>query len=96
MCVQPDSGELLRSPAQVDLGVKTGTMAGEVVLDHITLDIADTIRTAMLTFQQGAHVVEGSEKVMEDGTVQVTVEIDLRPLWDMVLYYQKTLSITVN
>ncbi len=48
----------------------------------------DEIETSMLTYQQGARRVPGSEKVMEDGTVEVTVEIDTEPLWDMVLYYQ--------
>jgi hypothetical protein len=26
----------------------------------------------------------------------VTVEIDLRPLWDSVVYYEKKLSITIK
>ena len=56
----------------------------------------DQIDTSMLTFQQGAHVVENSQKVMEDGTVEATVEIELRPLWDMIMYYEKKLSITVR
>ena len=56
----------------------------------------DEIETSMLTFQQGAHVVEGSQKILPDGTAQVTVEIDLKPLWRMILYYQKKLSITIK
>lgn len=57
------------------------------VRDFVTEN--DQIRTAMLTYQQGASVVEGSEKVMEDGTVEVTVEIDLRPFWDLIVFYRK-------
>jgi len=53
----------------------------------------DDISTGMLSFQQGARVVEGSQKVLEDGTAQATVEIDLRPLWDTIVYYQRKLSI---
>jgi len=56
----------------------------------------DQIDTAMLTFQQGAHVVEGSQKLAEDGTAQVTVELDLKPLWKLILYYQRTLSIKIK
>ena len=56
----------------------------------------DEIRTAMLTFQQGGHVVKGSQKLLEDGTAEATVEIDLKPLWNMVLYYQKKLSIRIR
>lgn len=56
----------------------------------------DDIRTAMLSFQQGAHVVDGSQKLMEDGTAQVVVEIELRPLWDSIMFYQKKLSISIK
>ncbi|MBI5723341.1 MAG: hypothetical protein HZA50_05240 [Planctomycetes bacterium] len=56
----------------------------------------DEIRTAMLTFQQGARVVEGSQKVADDGTAQVTVEIDMAPLWDTIVFYQKKFSIVIK
>jgi len=56
----------------------------------------DEIRTAMLTFQQGGSVVTGSQKLLEDGTAEATVEIDLKPLWNAILYYQKKLSITIR
>jgi hypothetical protein len=56
----------------------------------------DQIRTSMMTFQEGASVVDGSQKVLEDGTVQVTVQIDLTPLWNSILYYQKSLSLTIR
>ena len=64
------------------------------VVNFVALN--DQIETAMMTFQQGAMVVPGSEKMLEDGTAQVTVEIDLRPLWDMVIYYQRNLTIVVR
>lgn len=64
------------------------------VKDFITQN--DEIRTGMLTFQQGAHVVDGSQKVMDDGTVEATVEIELRPLWNMVISYQKKFSLTIK
>ncbi len=56
----------------------------------------DQIDSGMLAFQQGAYVVEKSLKFLDDGTAQVTVEIDLKPLWNMVLYYQRKLSITIR
>ena len=56
----------------------------------------DEIRTAMLTFQQGGSVVKGSQKLLKDGTAEATVEIDLKPLWNVILYYQKKLSITIR
>ncbi len=63
------------------------------VKDFITQ--SDDIRTSMLTFQQGATVVEGSQKIA-DGIATVTVEINPQPLMDMILYWQKTKSITVK
>jgi hypothetical protein len=64
------------------------------VEDFVAMD--DRIRTSMLTFQQGGHVVEGSQRVLDDGTVEVIVEIDLDPLENMVLYYQEKLSLRVK
>jgi hypothetical protein len=64
------------------------------VKDFVALN--DVIQTSMLTFQQSAHRVNGSEKVLGDGTVEVTVEIELEPLTNMVLYYQKKLSLTIK
>jgi len=63
---------------------------------HDFVATSDEIYTAMLTFQQGGGVVEGSQKLMEDGTAQVTVEIEMKPLWNTVLYYQKKLSIKIR
>ncbi|MFP4353528.1 MAG: hypothetical protein ACLFUJ_00285 [Phycisphaerae bacterium] len=57
---------------------------------------SDQIRTMMHTFQQGVGVVEGSQKVLDDGTVEVTVGVDLRPLWNMILHYQKQLNIKLR
>ena len=56
----------------------------------------DEIRTAMMTYQQGVRVIDSSKKIADDGTAQVTVEQDLKPLWTMILYYQKKLSITIR
>ena len=56
----------------------------------------DEIRTSMLAFQQGAYVVDGSKQLAEDGTAQVVVEIELKPLWRMVLHFQKKLSIELK
>ena len=64
------------------------------VKDFVALN--DVIQTSMLTFQQGAHRVNGSEKIAADGTVEVTVEVDLQPLVNMVLYYEKKLSLTIK
>ena len=58
--------------------------------------VNDQIATSMLAFQQGAHVLAGTQKLLDDGTAEVTVEIDLKPLWNMVLYYQRTLSVTIK
>lgn len=64
------------------------------VKDFVAMD--DQIRTSMLTFMQGARRVNGSEKLAEDGTASVTVEIDVQPLWNMVLYYREKLSIKLK
>ena len=56
----------------------------------------DQIRTSMLTFQQGAGVVENSFKIATDGTAEVIVELELLPLWNSVLYYQRTLNLTIR
>ncbi len=63
------------------------------VQDFVTK--SDEITTAMLTFQQGAHVLEDTRR-LADGTAVVTVEIELKPLWNMVLYYQKKLAIQIK
>ncbi|MGC9454609.1 MAG: hypothetical protein ACP5HU_07065 [Phycisphaerae bacterium] len=49
----------------------------------------DRIRTDMLAFQQGVHVVEGSQRITEDGMAETVVELELRPLWNMVVYYHR-------
>ena len=64
------------------------------VKDFVAMD--DRIRTSMMTFQQGCRRVNGSERMLEDGTVHVTVEIDLEPLWNMLLYYQEKMNLKVN
>jgi len=64
------------------------------VRDFVAAD--DRIQTSMLTFQQGARVVDDSERFLEDGIVEVTVEIDLDPLRNMILYYQEQMSVSVR
>lgn len=64
------------------------------VQDFVTQ--SDDIRTQMLAFQQGAHVVDGSQKLNDDGTATVTVEIELRPLWDRVVEWRKSTKIKVG
>lgn len=54
---------------------------------------SDKIKTAMQTYQQGAYVVEGSYKEMEDGTWECEVAIDTAPLWEMVSRYERTTTI---
>jgi hypothetical protein len=63
------------------------------VKDFVAMD--DRIRTSMLTFQQGGRVVDGSQKVNPDGTVECMVEVDLDPLQNMILYYQENLNLTL-
>ena len=50
----------------------------------------DEIETRMMTYQLGASVVESSKKILDDGTAKVTVEIDLKPLWNVIVFYMKT------
>lgn len=64
------------------------------VKDFVAMD--DQIKTSMLTFQQGGHRVAGSQRILPDGTAEVTVEIDLGPLTNMILYYEQTLSLRVK
>lgn len=64
------------------------------VKDFVAMN--DAIETSMLTFQQGARRINGSETVLADGTVEVTVEIDLEPLTNMVLYYQEKMSLKLR
>jgi hypothetical protein len=55
----------------------------------------DQIQTSMMKFQQGAGVVENSFKITDD-TAEVIVELELLPLWNSILYYQRTLKITIK
>ena len=45
----------------------------------------DTIRTRMLAFMQGARVLDETKTVLPDGSVEITVEIDLYPLWQLII-----------
>jgi hypothetical protein len=55
----------------------------------------DEINTSMMAFQAGGYVVEGSQTV--DGDVAtVTVEIDMKPLWNSVIFYKKKLGLTLQ
>ena len=64
------------------------------VADFVAMN--DDIETSMLTYQQGARRVKGSERVLPDGTAEVTVQIDLDELSNMVLYYEQKLSLRVK
>ncbi|MFW6066096.1 MAG: hypothetical protein ACOC9S_04685 [Planctomycetota bacterium] len=50
---------------------------------------SDRIRSDMLAFQQGVHVVDGSQRISDEGMAETVVELELRPLWDMVIYYHR-------
>ena len=56
----------------------------------------DEIRTSMLAFQQGVRVLDHTRKVNPDGTAEATVEIDMKPLWNSILFYQRKLSIKIR
>ncbi len=56
----------------------------------------DEIDTSMMTFQQGARVLDSSRKVSPDGTAEVTVEIDMKPLWQSIMYYRRELKIRLK
>ncbi|MCK4602109.1 MAG: hypothetical protein KAU28_06565 [Phycisphaerae bacterium] len=53
---------------------------------------SEEIRRAVLAFVQGAGVAEGSKKPAEDGMVEVTTEIELRGLWNTILFYKRELA----
>lgn len=55
----------------------------------------DEIRASMMAFLAGSYLVEGSTKV-DEGIVSVTVEIELKPLWNSVLFYKKKLSLPLD
>jgi hypothetical protein len=57
---------------------------------------SDEIQSSMMTFQAGAYVVDGSQKVSDDGVAEVTVEIELKPLWNSVLFYKKKLNLGIE
>ena len=64
------------------------------VVDFVTQN--DEIGSSFMSFQQGGSVVKGSQKVLPDGTAEATVELDLQPLWNMVIHYQRTLKLTIK
>ncbi len=63
------------------------------VRDFVTED--DQIETAMLTYQQGIRVVESSKSI-EDGIATVRVEVDAKPLWNMIIHYRSKLKIKLK
>ncbi|MFA6133589.1 MAG: hypothetical protein WC869_06185 [Phycisphaerae bacterium] len=54
---------------------------------------SDQIETRMLAFQQGGKVVDGSQKLLPDGTAEATVEIELKPLWDMIVSWRGQVTV---
>jgi len=63
------------------------------VRDFVTEN--DQIETAMLTYQQGIRVVESSKSI-EDGIATVRVEVDAKPLWNMIIHYRSKLKIKLK
>ena len=57
---------------------------------------SDEIQTDMMTFQVGAYVVDGSQKVDEDGMAEVTVAIEMRPWWNKIIFYKKKLGLKLD
>jgi hypothetical protein len=57
---------------------------------------SDRIGTALLVFQQGAYPLGDSRTLLDDGTARVEVIIELKPLWNVILHYQKTLKIKIE
>jgi len=53
------------------------------VQDFVTEN--DTIRTRMLAYMQGARVLDDTKEVLSDGSVEITVEIELYPLWRLIV-----------
>ena len=53
------------------------------------------IATSMMTFQAGAYLVEDSTKI-DDGIVNVTVAIELKPLWNSVIFYKKKFALPID
>ena len=56
---------------------------------------SDEIRTSMMTFQAGAYLAKGSTKPV-DGIVSVTVEIEMKPLWNSIIFYKKKLGLSFD
>jgi hypothetical protein len=96
--VNPDKAQaklMARRAAELDARRKLGEkIDGLEVRSHTSVKdfVAkhDSIKTAMMTYQQGAYVVEGSYKELDDGTIEATVAIDTAPLWDTIMKYERT------
>ena len=71
-----------------------GRLLDESVRDFVARH--DDIRSAMAVFRQGVWVIGESRTVADDGTATVTVELALRPLWNMIMFYHRTLSIEIE
>lgn len=56
---------------------------------------SDQIDSTMMDFQQNARVIESSKKVV-DGLAEATVELDLMPVWDTILEYQRIYKLQVK
>ncbi len=53
------------------------------------VDKKDEIEASLLIFLKSGRVVEDLQRNAEDGAGEVTVEVELKPLWNMIIYYQK-------
>ncbi|MFB3893156.1 MAG: hypothetical protein ACE15C_14155 [Phycisphaerae bacterium] len=54
------------------------------------------IEDDLLTVEQGAIRVAGTPRVLDDGTVIVTIEIELKPVWNSIVYYVRKNSVTIE
>ena len=67
--------------------------SGTSVRDFVAKN--EEIPTAMLTVQQSAYVVKGSRKISRSGAAELTMAIELKPLWNVVFYYVRKLALTL-
>jgi hypothetical protein len=73
-----------------DLSITRRTTVGQFAARSERID------NALMVFQQGVRVVESSKTVGEEGRVELAVEVDLKDLWNLILYYQRELDIAID
>ncbi|MCE5279796.1 MAG: hypothetical protein ABFD92_20605 [Planctomycetaceae bacterium] len=69
---------------------------GEQTTMRELMGASEPIRAWVAAYPLDARVVEGSQKIGDDGRITLTIEVELGPMWEGLLRYQDTCTIMIK